>query len=231
MTVAGSDATAGVTVAGSDATAGVTVASPYQAAPPASGVEHFAEALVPTPHGEFLAHVYVAAGGEQHVACVMGDVEDPPPPLVRVHSECLTGDVLRSLRCDCGAQLDHALAAIAAEGRGVLLYMRGHEGRGIGIGHKIRAYALQEHGLDTVEANAAQGLPVDGRVYDAAAAILADLGLSGVRLLTNNPAKCEGLARGGIEVVERVPIETGARPENLGYLRTKRAKLGHSLSD
>ena len=197
----------------------------------ASEVEHFAEALVPTPHGEFLAHVYVAAGGEQHVACVMGDVEDPPPPLVRVHSECLTGDVLRSLRCDCGAQLDHALAAIAAEGRGVLLYMRGHEGRGIGIGHKIRAYALQEHGLDTVEANAAQGLPVDGRVYDAAAAILADLGLSGVRLLTNNPAKCEGLSSCGIEVVERVPIEIGARPENLGYLRTKRAKLGHSLSD
>ena len=197
----------------------------------ASVVEHFAEAQVPTAHGEFLAHVYVAAGGEQHVACVMGDVEDPPPPLVRVHSECLTGDVLGSLRCDCGAQLDHALAAIAAEGRGVLLYMRGHEGRGIGIGHKIRAYALQEHGLDTVEANAAQGLPVDGRVYDAAAAILADLGLTGVRLLTNNPAKSEGLARCGIDVVERVPIEVAAGPENLGYLRTKRAKLGHVLSD
>ena len=197
----------------------------------ASTVEHFAEALVPTLHGEFLAHVYLAAGGEQHVACVMGDVEDPPPPLVRVHSECLTGDVLRSLRCDCGAQLDYALAAIAAEGRGVLLYMRGHEGRGIGIGHKIRAYALQEHGLDTVEANAAQGLPVDARVYDAAGAILADLGLSGVRLLTNNPAKCEGLASCGIEVVERVPIEIGARPENLRYLHTKRAKLGHSFSD
>ena len=194
-------------------------------------VEHFAEALVPTPHGEFQAHVYLTAGGEQHVACVMGDVEDPPPPLVRVHSECLTGDVLRSLRCDCGAQLAYALAAIAAEGRGVLLYMRGHEGRGIGIGHKIRAYALQEHGLDTVEANAAQGLPVDGRVYDAAAAILADLGLSGVRLLTNNPAKCEGLISCGIEVAERVPIEIGARPENLRYLNTKRAKLGHSLSD
>ncbi len=198
---------------------------------PASEVEHFAEALVPTPHGEFLAHVYIADGGQQHIACVMGDVEDPPPPLVRVHSECLTGDVLQSLRCDCGAQLDHALASIAAEKRGVLLYMRGHEGRGIGIGHKIRAYALQEHGLDTVEANAAQGLPVDGRVYDAAAAILADLGLRGVRLLTNNPAKCEGLSSCGIDVVERVPIEIGARPENLRYLETKRSKLGHSLSD
>ena len=198
---------------------------------PASEVEHFAEALVPTPHGEFLAHVYIADGGQQHIACVMGDVEDPPPPLVRVHSECLTGDVLQSLRCDCGAQLDHALASIAAEKRGVLLYMRGHEGRGIGIGHKIRAYALQEHGLDTVEANAAQGLPVDGRVYDAAAAILADLGLRGVRMLTNNPAKCEGLSSCGIDVVERVPIEIGARPENLRYLETKRSKLGHSLSD
>ena len=198
---------------------------------PASEVEHFAEALVPTPHGEFLAHVYIADGGQQHIACVMGDVEDPPPPLVRVHSECLTGDVLQSLRCDCGAQLDHALASIAAEKRGVLLYMRGHEGRGIGIGHKIRAYALQEHGLDTVEANAAQGLPVDGRVYDAAAAILADLGLRGVRLLTNNPAKCEGLTNCGIDVVERVPIEIGARPENLRYLETKRFKLGHTLSD
>ena len=197
---------------------------------PASEVEHFAEALVPTPHGEFLAHVYIADGGQQHIACVMGDVEDPPP-LVRVHSECLTGDVLQSLRCDCGAQLDHALASIAAEKRGVLLYMRGHEGRGIGIGHKIRAYALQEHGLDTVEANAAQGLPVDGRVYDAAAAILADLGLREVRLLTNNPAKCEGLTNCGIEVVERVPIEIGARPENLRYLETKRFKLGHTLSD
>lgn len=194
-------------------------------------VEHFAEALVPTPHGEFVAHVYLTVDGEQHIACVMGDVEDPPPPLVRVHSECLTGDVLRSLRCDCGAQLDHALAAIAAAGRGVLLYMRGHEGRGIGIGHKIRAYALQEHGLDTVEANAAQGLPVDGRVYDAAAAILADLGLRGVRLLTNNPAKCEGLSSCGIEVVERVPIEIGAGPENLRYLQTKRFKLGHTLTD
>lgn len=198
---------------------------------PAPEVEHFAEALVPTPHGEFVAHVYVTAGGEQHVACVMGDVEDAPPPLVRVHSECLTGDVLRSLRCDCGAQLDHALAAISAAGRGVLLYMRGHEGRGIGIGNKIRAYALQEHGLDTVEANAAQGLPVDGRAYDAAAAILADLGLRGVRLLTNNPAKCEGLSSCGIEVVERVPIEIGARPENLRYMQTKRLKLGHTLSD
>ena len=113
----------------------------------------------------------------------------------------------------------------------MLLYMRGHEGRGIGIGHKIRAYALQEHGLDTVEANAAQGLPVDGRVYDAAAAILADLGLRGVRLLTNNPAKCEGLSSCGIEVVERVPIEIGAGPENLRYLQTKRFKLGHTLSD
>lgn len=209
----------------------MTGTGPRGAPRPAPGVEHFAEALVPTLYGEFQAHVYLAAGGEQHVACVMGDVEDPPPPLVRVHSECLTGDVLRSLRCDCGAQLDHAMAAIAAEGRGVLLYMRGHEGRGIGIGHKIRAYALQEHGLDTVEANAAQGLPVDGRVYDAAADILADLGLSGVRLLTNNPAKCEGLSSCGIEVVERIPIETGARPENLRYLRTKRAKLGHSLGD
>ena len=198
---------------------------------PAPRVEHFAEALVPTRRGEFLAHVYVADGGVQHIAFVMGDVEDPPPPLVRVHSECLTGDVMQSLRCDCGAQLDYALDAIAAEGRGVLLYLRGHEGRGIGIGHKIRAYALQEHGLDTVEANAAQGLPVDGRVYDAAAAILADLGLSGVRLLTNNPAKCEGLSSCGIEVVERIPIEAGARPENRGYLQTKRAKLGHSLSD
>lgn len=199
--------------------------------------EHFAEASVPTAHGEFLAHVYVASGLEdhhgypkEHVAFVMGDVEDPPPPLVRVHSECLTGDVIGSLRCDCGAQLDYSLSAIAAEGRGVLLYMRGHEGRGVGLGHKIRAYALQEHGLDTVEANAAQGLPVDARVYDTAAAILTDLGLSAVRLLTNNPAKSSGLARGGVEVVERVPVEAGARPENRRYLETKRSRLGHCFS-
>ena len=196
-----------------------------------TAVEHFAEARVPTPHGEFFAHVYLCERGHQHVACVMGDVEEPPAPLVRVHSECLTGDVLGSLRCDCGAQLEAAQAAIAAEGRGVLLYMRGQEGRGIGIGHKIRAYALQEHGLDTVEANAAQGLPVDGRVYDDAAAILADLGVHAVRLITNNPAKCEGLAACGISVVERVPSEVGARPENLRYLQTKRTKLGHSLTE
>ncbi len=193
-------------------------------------VEHFGQAELPTRWGTFDLHAYRNSGGDEHVAVVLGNVDSPPAPLVRVHSECLTGDVLGSLRCDCGPQLQRALEMVAAEGRGVVVYLRGHEGRGVGIGHKIRAYALQEHGLDTLEANAAQGLPVDARSYDTAAAVLADQGVSEVRLLTNNPAKAVALAACGIAVAQLVPLEVGAGPHNERYLHTKRTRLGHRLT-
>ena len=195
-------------------------------------VEHFAEARLPTTYGEFVAHVYRSVpGGEDHLAYVMGDVNGGQPPLVRVHSECLTGDILASLRCDCGAQLQLALKMIAEEGRGVLVYLRGHEGRGIGLGHKLRAYALQDTGLDTVDANSAQGLPVDSREYGVGAAMLADLGVRQMRLMTNNPTKVGGLGGHGLEVVERVSIEVDSNPENLRYLETKRTRMGHTLGE
>lgn len=207
-------------------------------------VEHFAEARVPTSYGSFMAHAYRSvADGEEHIAYVMGDVggddvgndalggvSGGSPPLVRMHSECLTGDLLGSLRCDCGQQLRAALAMIAEEGRGVLVYLRGHEGRGIGIGHKIRAYALQDGGLDTVEANEAQGLPIDSRTYGVGASILDDLGVSEMRLMTNNPTKLDSLEDFNLKITERIPIEIESNPENVRYLKTKRDRLGHTLT-
>lgn len=154
-----------------------------------------------------------------------------PRPLVRLHSECLTGDVFGSGRCDCGEQLQTALAAIAAAGEGAVVYLRGHEGRGIGLAAKIQAYHLQDQGYDTVEANERLGLPVDARDYRAGAAILMDLGLRTVRLLTNNPAKATGLSAAGIEVAERVPLHTAASAHNARYLTTKRQRMGHLLAD
>ncbi len=193
-------------------------------------VRRVATARLPTASGVFRAHVYAAlADGVEHVALVRGTVDDGEPVLVRVHSECLTGDVLGSLRCDCGSQLQAALAAVARAGRGLVLYLRGHEGRGIGLGHKLRAYALQDGGYDTVEANRALGLPVDARDYAVAAQIVADLGVRRLRLLTNNPRKAQALAGHGLEVVERVPLVTPPRPENARYLRTKQERLGHLL--
>lgn len=195
-------------------------------------VEHFAAARVPTSYGSFVAHAYRSvADGEEHIAYVMGEVEGGAPPLVRMHSECLTGDLLSSLRCDCGQQLRAALAMIAEEGRGVLVYLRGHEGRGIGIGHKIRAYALQDVGLDTVEANEAQGLPIDSRTYGVGASILVDLGITEMRLMTNNPMKLDSLEDFNLKITERIPIEIESNPENMRYLRTKRDRLGHTLTN
>ncbi len=210
----------------------VTQLDPIDARGPELLVEHFASARLPTTYGEFVAHAYRSvADGLEHLAYVMGDVEAGDPPLARVHSECLTGDILASLRCDCGDQLRLALQMIADEGRGVLIYLRGHEGRGIGIGHKLRAYALQDTGLDTVDANSAQGLPVDAREYGVGAAMLIDLGVRRLRLMTNNPTKVGGLDGSGLEVVERVPIEIESNPENLRYLETKRTRMGHALGE
>jgi 3,4-dihydroxy 2-butanone 4-phosphate synthase/GTP cyclohydrolase II len=193
-------------------------------------VERVAEARIPTPHGQFRAVGYDSLlDGVEHIALVAGDLGDGTDVLVRVHSECLTGDVLRSLRCDCGPQLDAALAAIVGEGRGVVLYMRGHEGRGIGLLHKLQAYQLQDAGADTVDANLALGLPADARDYGTAAQILADLGVKSMRLLTNNPAKRGGLEGYGLRITGRVPLPTRPNPENLGYLRTKRDRMGHAL--
>ena len=160
---------------------------------------------------------------------VQGAVQGEDDVLVRVHSECLTGDVFGSMRCDCGIQLDAAMARIAEEELGVLVYLRGHEGRGIGIGHKIRAYRLQEQGHDTVDANLELGLPVDSREYGIGAQILVDLGITTMRLMTNNPAKYGGLEGFGLEITERVPLETVPNPENIEYLRTKRERMGHLL--
>jgi 3,4-dihydroxy 2-butanone 4-phosphate synthase/GTP cyclohydrolase II len=183
---------------------------------------------MPTSHGDFVAHVYESSvDGEQHLALVRGTIDADAPVLVRVHSECLTGDVFGSRRCDCGQQLDAALEQIASDGTGVVLYLRGHEGRGIGLAHKLRAYALQEQGLDTVDANLALGLPVDTRDYRVGAQILADLGVRRMRLMTNNPAKVAALEAHGITIAERVPVPVLANPVNLGYLQTKAARLGH----
>jgi len=194
-------------------------------------VHRVAEAQIPTRHGTFHAHAYESTLDHlTHVALVRGEIGDGEGLLVRVHSECLTGDVFGSLRCDCGMQLDAALEAVASEGRGVVLYMRGHEGRSIGLTHKLRAYRLQEQGLDTVEANEELGFPPDPRDYGIGAQILADLGVRSMRLLTNNPAKRAGLEGYGLSIVERVPLETRPTPQNIGYLRTKREKLGHMLS-
>jgi len=191
-------------------------------------VQRVAEALLPTDHGEFRCLAF-EVDGVHHLALMAGDVAFREDVLVRVHSECLTGDVLRSRRCDCGAQLDEAMRTISAERVGVVLYLRGHEGRGIGIGPKLRAYRLQEQGRDTVDANLELGFPVDARDYAAAAAVLADLGVLSVRLLTNNPAKCAGLAAHGVRITTRIPLAAAPTPENLRYLRTKQLRLGHAL--
>jgi GTP cyclohydrolase II len=187
-----------------------------------------ARASLPTAHGLFSCAVFEFDGIE-HVALSMGDLAAAEPVLVRVHSECLTGDVFGSRRCDCGEQLDRALALIAEAGRGVLVYMRGHEGRGIGLGQKIIAYSLQETGLDTVDANLAQGLPADAREYHHAATILRELGVSRARLITNNPVKCDELTSNGVQVVERIPSVTVPTPENEAYLRTKASRMGHVI--
>jgi 3,4-dihydroxy 2-butanone 4-phosphate synthase/GTP cyclohydrolase II len=193
-------------------------------------VEHVSEARIPTPYGEFIAHVYASLlDGEEHLALVKGELPTDEPVLVRVHSECLTGDVFGSLRCDCGSQLEAALEQVQAAERGVVLYLRGQEGRGIGLGHKIRAYNLQEQGRDTVEANLELGLPVDAREYGIGSQILADLGVRRMRLLTNNPSKYGALAGFGLEIVERVPLVLPPTRENADYLRTKQEKLGHTL--
>jgi 3,4-dihydroxy 2-butanone 4-phosphate synthase/GTP cyclohydrolase II len=199
-------------------------------------VEHVASAEMPTAFGAFRAVAYRSVlDGTEHLAMVMGDVaaagQAPSGALVRVHSECLTGDILGSLRCDCGSQLEQALQAVAAEGCGAVIYLRGHEGRGIGLGHKIRAYALQETGLDTVDANTAQGLPVDSRSYGIGAQILTDLGIERLRLMTNNPAKYGGLEGHGLEIVARVPLPFAENPHNVRYLRTKRERMGHVASE
>ena len=185
-------------------------------------------ANVPTAWGNFECVAYRSTiDGIEHLAFVLGDISDGTPVLTRVHSECLTGDVFGSRRCDCGPQLAIAMQAVQSEGRGVVVYLRGHEGRGIGIGHKIRAYSLQDKGFDTVDANIELGLPVDSREYGIGAQILADLGATELRLMTNNPAKYGGIAGYGLSVVERVPIVTQSTAENASYLATKRDRLGH----
>jgi 3,4-dihydroxy 2-butanone 4-phosphate synthase / GTP cyclohydrolase II len=197
-------------------------------------LELVASSWMPTTAGSFRALVYRSRrDGTEHLALVAGDVaaagQSEAGALVRVHSECLTGDIIGSLRCDCGGQLQQAMHAVAESGAGVIVYLRGHEGRGVGLAHKIRAYAFQEGGLDTVEANLVQGLPSDARSYDAAAAVLADLGVKRVRLITNNPVKPLELARLGVAVVTRVALPALPTPENVRYLRTKRDRMGHEL--
>jgi 3,4-dihydroxy 2-butanone 4-phosphate synthase/GTP cyclohydrolase II len=195
-------------------------------------VELVAEARIPTPHGEFRAIGFRnIVDRTEHVALVRGEIGDGENVLVRVHSECLTGDVFASLRCDCGPQLDAALEAVAAEGRGVVLYIRGHEGRGIGLLHKLRAYQLQDSGSDTVDANLELGLPADARDYGTGAQVLAELGVRSMRLLTNNPAKRAGLEGYGLSIVERIPVAVAPGPHNLRYLTTKRDRMGHDIKD
>lgn len=192
-------------------------------------VEREESVQLPTEHGEFELHLYRSRlDGQAHIALTMGEVSGEEPVLVRVHSECLTGDVFGSCRCDCGPQLRQAMRQIAQTGRGVIVYMR-QEGRGIGLPAKIRAYKLQEHGLDTVEANLKLGYPSDLREYGLGAQILADLGVRRIRLLTNNPKKVVGLEGYGLEIVEQVPIRVPPNPHNERYLKTKRDKMGHLL--
>jgi 3,4-dihydroxy 2-butanone 4-phosphate synthase/GTP cyclohydrolase II len=193
-------------------------------------VTRAAETRLPTAFGDFRAVGYRSeVDGIEHVALVKGEIGDGEDVLVRVHSECLTGDVFGSRRCDCGPQLHAALRAVDVEGRGIVLYMRGHEGRGIGLMHKLRAYELQERGHDTVDANLELGLPADARDYGTGAEILADLGVRSMRLLTNNPAKRSALEGFGLRVVGRVPLPGNVTPDNIHYLRTKRDRMGHDL--
>jgi 3,4-dihydroxy 2-butanone 4-phosphate synthase/GTP cyclohydrolase II len=191
-----------------------------------------AETRLPTAHGDFTAYGYrITIDDSEHVALVYGDVSGPEPVLTRVHSECLTGDVFGSHRCDCGPQLNEAMAQIVAEGRGVVVYLRGHEGRGIGLVAKLQAYALQDAGRDTVDANLDLGLPADGRHYGTATQVLRDLGIESVRLLTNNPDKTASLEDFGIKVPEIVPLAIHPTTDNIDYLRTKRDRMGHVLPD
>jgi len=195
-------------------------------------VEKLAETRLPTAYGVFRAVGYRGLNdGSDHIALVYGDLGNGEDVLVRVHSECLTGDVFASLRCDCGPQLQAALRRVADEGRGVVLYVRGHEGRGIGLMHKLQAYQLQDQGRDTIDANLELGLPADARDYGTGAQILADLGIRSMRLLTNNPAKRAGLEGYGLSVAGREPLPVRAHPENVRYLRTKRDRMGHLLDD
>ncbi|MHB8692209.1 MAG: bifunctional 3,4-dihydroxy-2-butanone-4-phosphate synthase/GTP cyclohydrolase II [Solirubrobacteraceae bacterium] len=193
-------------------------------------IEPVSSAPIQTAHGPATVHAYRSLiDGVEHAALVFGDISDGERVLVRVHSECLTGDVFGSQRCDCGLQLSTAQELIAAEGCGIVVYLRGQEGRGIGLGHKLRAYTLQDDGLDTVDANLALELPVDSREYGIGAQILADLGVRSLRLLTNNPAKYRGLTGYGLRIVERVPLVTTPTATNAAYLETKRKRLGHLL--
>ena len=193
-------------------------------------VERVVEARVPTIHGTFSAVGFrYLVDDRQHIALVKGEIGDGENVLTRVHSECLTGDVFGSLRCDCGQQLDAALARVAAEGRGVVLYIRGHEGRGIGLLHKLAAYRLQDEGMDTVDANVNLGLPVDSRDYGVGAQILYDLGVRSMRLMTNNPTKRAGIEGYGLSIIEQIPLSVQANEENRGYLETKALRLGHDL--
>ncbi|VFA81413.1 Riboflavin biosynthesis protein ribBA [Gordonia paraffinivorans] len=201
--------------------------------PPA--VRRTGEARLPTAHGDFSMIAYRSdSTGAEHLALVSPGLDAladaSAPPLTRIHSECLTGDVLGSLRCDCGGQLEAALSRITDERAGVLLYLRGHEGRGIGLGGKVAAYALQEAGLDTIDANTALGFPVDGRDFSPAAEILTDLGIPAIRLLSNNPAKATAMAAHGIEVTEVLALPPRVTPENIDYLATKRDRLGHTIA-
>jgi 3,4-dihydroxy 2-butanone 4-phosphate synthase/GTP cyclohydrolase II len=195
-----------------------------------SFVHKAAETILPTPYGEFLAIAFMNdIDSYEHLALVKGEIDPEKPILVRVHSQCLTGDVFGSFRCDCGAQLGKAMEMVQQEGLGVILYLQ-QEGRGIGLANKIRAYALQDKGLDTVEANQELGFDADLRNYGVGAQILASLGVRKMRLMTNNPKKMVGLEGYGLEVVGRVPLETEPRPENMRYLFTKCQKLGHLLN-
>ncbi len=197
-------------------------------------VVRVAETRLPTRHGDFTAYGYrITIDQGEHMALVYGDLSDAAdvPVLTRVHSECLTGDVFGSLRCDCGPQLDEALERIVAEGRGVVIYLRGHEGRGIGLVAKLQAYALQDGGRDTVDANLDLRLPADARHYGTATQVLRDLGVGSVRLLTNNPGKTVDLEDYGVPVVEQVPLTPRPNDHNLAYLLTKRDRMGHHLPD
>ena len=193
-------------------------------------VELISRANLPTEFGNFVANAYRSKiDNSEHLALVAGEIGDGADVLVRVHYECETGDIFGSLRCDCGPQLQAALKAIGEAGRGILVYMHGHEGRGIGLGNKLKAYELQDQGLDTIDANLAQGLPVDSRDYGTGAQILFDLGVRSMKLLTNNPAKRAGLVGFGLEIVERIPLQITPNKHNKSYLATKQDRMGHSL--
>ncbi|MCI8284660.1 MAG: GTP cyclohydrolase II [Firmicutes bacterium] len=199
----------------------------------AADTEHIMERVItanlPTKYGDFLIHGFEnRLNGEHHVALTLGDVSNGEPVLVRVHSECLTGDVFGSAKCDCGDQFDAAMKVIAEEGRGIMIYLR-QEGRGIGLINKLRAYSLQDQGMDTVEANVALGFPADMRDYTVGAEMLTSLGAKQLRLLTNNPDKVYSLEKFGLEIIERVPIETRHKSASDAYMKTKKAKMGHIL--